>query len=150
MKNNPKKVRKILHSIISDMAKNPWLYAKHPEKDFTRKRKLPFEKTISTLICMGGGTLNKELLEQFRFDTNIATSSAFLQQRDKLLPEALDYLLHEFTNAAAKPKTYRAYRLLAVDGSDIQIPTDPLGSQNIFPTCTNAMGDELTPHRCNV
>ena len=54
MKNYPKKVRKILHSIISDMAKNPWLYAKHPEKDFTRKRKLPFEKTISTLICMGG------------------------------------------------------------------------------------------------
>ena len=115
MKNYPKKVRKILQSIISDMAKNPWLYAKHPEKDFTRKRKLPFEKTISTLICMGGGTLNKELLEQFKFDPNIATSSAFLQQRDKLLPEALDYLLHEFTKTAASPKTYRNYRLLAVD-----------------------------------
>ena len=107
MKNYPKKVRKILHSIISDMAKNPWLYAKHPGKDFTRKRKLPFEKTISTLICMGGGTLNKELLEQFKFDPSIATSSAFLQQRDKLLPEALDYLLHEFTRTAARPKTYQ-------------------------------------------
>lgn len=133
MKNYPKKVRKILHSIISDMAKNPWLYAKHPGKDFTRKRKLPFEKTISTLICMGGGTLNKELLEQFKFDPSIATSSAFLQQRDKLLPEALDYLLHEFTRTAARPKTYHNYRLLAVDGSDIQIPTDPSDPKTYFP-----------------
>lgn len=122
MENYPKKVRKNLNTILSYMAKTPWLYAKNPARDFTRKRKLPFEKVMSTLICMGGGTLNKELLEQFKFDPNVATSSTFLQQREKLLPEALLYLLHEFTQTAATPQKYRGYRLLAVDGSDIQIP----------------------------
>lgn len=61
MKNYPKKVRETLNSILLDMAKTPWLYAKDPIRDFTRKRKLPFEKVIATLICMGGGALNKEL-----------------------------------------------------------------------------------------
>lgn len=133
MENYPKKVRKHLNTILSDMAKTPWLYAKNPTRDFTRKRKLPFEKVLSTLICIGGGTLNKELLEQFKFDPGVATSSAFLQQRDKLLPEALYYLLHEFTKTADVPKKYRGYRLLAVDGSDIQIPTNPADPQTYFP-----------------
>ena len=133
MENYPEKIRKNLNAILLGMAKAPWLYAKDPTRDFTRKRKLPFEKVISTLICMGGGALNKELLEQFQFDPNIATSSAFLQQRSKVLPEALDYLLHEFTNTTVAPKKYRNYRLLAVDGSDIQIPTDPTDQQTYFP-----------------
>lgn len=133
MKNYPETIRKNLNDILLDMAKTSWLYAKEPTRDFTRKRKLPFEKVLSTLICLGGGTLNKELLEQFQFDPSIATSSAFLQQRSKLLPEALEYLLHEFTNTTAAPKKYRNYRLLAVDGSDIQIPTDPTDQQTYFP-----------------
>ena len=42
---------------------------------------------------------------------------AFVQQREKLLPEALDYLLHEFNKACSDAKRYEGYRLFAVDGS---------------------------------
>jgi hypothetical protein len=34
---------------------------KNPEKDFTRKRKLPFEEVMNLLISMGGNSLYKEL-----------------------------------------------------------------------------------------
>ena len=133
MKNYPQKIRYTLYSIMANMGKNAWLYAKNPNSDFTRKRKLPFEKLLAVLVGMGGGTLNKELLDHFKCSPNVATSSAFLQQRDKLLPEALDYLLHEFTDTCARPKTYRGYRLYAVDGSDIQILTDPTDEKTYFP-----------------
>lgn len=125
MSNHAAKIKKKLFDLIHEMGAVPWLFAKEAKCDFTRKRKLPFEKLMATLIGMGGGTLTTELLEQFKCSPETVSSSAFIQQREKLLPEALEFLFHEFTSACAKPKLYRGYRLLAVDGSEIQIPTNP-------------------------
>ncbi|MEG0152440.1 MAG: hypothetical protein RR744_04565 [Cellulosilyticaceae bacterium] len=43
------KIKEILLDIIKTMVKYPWLFAKNPEKDFTRKRKC--------LITIGGTTM---------------------------------------------------------------------------------------------
>lgn len=132
MKNNPVKVRKTLITLIHDMGKSAWLYAKDPERDFSRNRKLPFEKLLALLISMGGGALTKELLDYFKCSPKTASSSAFIQQREKLLPEALEFLLHAFTESCAQEKRYRGYRLFAVDGSDVQISTNSADPDSYF------------------
>jgi hypothetical protein len=45
------------------MSAAPAPYVKNPEKDFTRKKKLPFETVMQLLISMGGNSIYKELLE---------------------------------------------------------------------------------------
>jgi hypothetical protein len=114
-----------LCSLISEMAENPMLYVKNPDKDFTRNRKLPFETKLQLLISMGGNSIYKELLELHGYDVNTATTSAFIQQRDKILPCVFEYLLHEFTQTHSDIQTYQGYRLLAADGSNLLIPTNP-------------------------
>ena len=74
---------------------------------------------------MGGRSLRDEMLDCIDFEEMPATVSALVQQRNKLLPEALEYLFREFTNRSHNPKTYKGYRLLAVDGSDLQFTANP-------------------------
>lgn len=129
MKNYPKYMKRILRSVIRDMAKHPEDFCRSPGKDFTRDRKLPFEKLLTLLVKMGGHSLRDEMLDCLGFKESPASVSALVQQRSKLLPQALEYLFHEFTNRCHKPKLYKGYRLLAVDGSDLQFtanPNDPL------------------------
>jgi len=45
-----------------------------------------------------------------------ATSSAFVQQRKKILPLALEKLFLDFVSQTSQNDTYKGYRLLAVDG----------------------------------
>jgi hypothetical protein len=118
------------------------LFVKNPGKDFTRNRKLPLETMLKLLISIGGGSLAKELLTFHNFDSNTATSSAFIQQREKLLPCAFEFLLHEFT-ATAPPKYYHGYRLLTADGSDVHIPTNPEHADSYFSGVDHAKGYNL-------
>ena len=133
MKNYPKYIKKTLFSVIHDMAKHPENFCRCPEKDFTRNRKLPFEKLLTLLIKMGGHSLRDEMLDCLAFKETPASVSALVQQRSKLLPEALEYLFKEFTSRCHKPKLYKGYRLLAADGSDLQIFADPNDPDSYYP-----------------
>ena len=95
------------------------------------------------LLSMGGSSLNKELLEYFNYDIKVATSSAFVQQRDKLLPEALGFLLHQFTHSLKNHITYEGYRLFAVDGSNLNIPHNSSDLKTYIKTSPNAKGYNL-------
>lgn len=46
-------LKKTLTSLIREMSAAPAPYVKNPEKDFTRKKKLPFETVMQLLISMG-------------------------------------------------------------------------------------------------
>jgi hypothetical protein len=46
MNDYPNAVKASLTSLIMEMSASPALYVKNPERDFTRKRKLPFETVI--------------------------------------------------------------------------------------------------------
>jgi len=122
---SPNVIKERLLSLIRELAASPELFVKNPGTDFTRKRKLPFETMLQLLIAMGGNSLTKELLEAQGYSLDTATTSAFIQQRDKILPCVFAYLLHEFTSSHTNVKTYRGYRLLASDGSDLHTPTNP-------------------------
>ena len=95
-----------------------------PMVDFSRNRKIPYESMILSLLTMEGSTLTNELLRQFGCAITTATSSAFVQQRKKILPAAFEKLLREFVAQTTQENEYKGYKLLAVDGSDIQIPTN--------------------------
>lgn len=133
MKNYPNHIKNTLHAAIRDMAKHPEDFCRNPEKDFTRKRKLSFEKLLTLLVKMGGHSLRDEMLDCLDFKELPASVSALVQQRSKLLPEALEYLFQEFTNRCQKPKLYKGYRLLAVDGSDLQFAANPNDPLSYFP-----------------
>ena len=133
MKNYPKRIKNTLHSVIRDMAKHPENFCRYPAKDFTRNRKLPLEKVLTLLVKMGGHSLRDEMLDCIDFEEMPATVSALVQQRNKLLPETLEYLFREFTNRSHNPKTYKGYRLLAVDGSDLQFTANPNDPLSYFP-----------------
>ena len=119
------------------------LFISDPERDFTRKRKLDFQETIRILLSMGGQSLNIELLEYFSYDVETVTKSAFVQRRDKILPEAFVQLFHMFTNTIEHSKRFDGYRLLAVDGSDLCIPFNPDDEDTHFPNGPKAKGFNL-------
>lgn len=102
-------------------------YISNPKCNFIRNRKLTFEKVISSILPMEGRSLNNELLYQSGCAMETPTSSAFIQQRNKINYKAFESLFHDFTAMAAKDNVqlFKGYRLLAVDGSDIQIASDP-------------------------
>ena len=119
-------LKKTLTSLIREMSATPAPYVKNPQTDFTRKKKLPFETVMQLLISMGGNSIYKELLESQGYDVNTATTSAFVQQRNKILPSAVEFLFHEFTQSYTDIKDYRGYRLLASgSGSTRRAPTRP-------------------------
>lgn len=95
------------------------------EKDFTRKGKLEFKKLIHFILTMGGSSLNKEILTFFNYDPDACSKSAFVQKRNKLTIHTFEYLLKEFVKTIENPKTYKGHRLLAVDGSTLNIPLNP-------------------------
>jgi hypothetical protein len=125
MNEYPNEVKGKLTQLITAMTKTLSQFVKAPGKDFSRERKLPFGKMMEIVISMGGNSVYKELLESQGYDVNTATTSAFIQQRSKILPFAFEHLLNEFTRTHQASKKYRGYRLLGVDGSDLHIPTNP-------------------------
>ena len=71
-------VKEKLLEAISQLCEVSWMFAKDPKRNFTRKRKLPFEKVIFFLLVMAGGTLTSELLKHFGCSRNTASSSALV------------------------------------------------------------------------
>ncbi|MBU5445690.1 IS4 family transposase [Paenibacillus sp. MSJ-34] len=136
-------LKQTLTSLIREMSAAPAPYVKNPNKDFTRKKKLPFETVMELLISMGGNSIYKELLESQGYDVNTATTSAFVQQRNKILPSAVEFLFHKFTQSYTDIKNYRGYRLLAVDGSDLQFATDSTDTDTYFQNQPNTKGYNL-------
>ena len=79
------------------MQKDLSKYTADPKRDFTRNQKLPFETLCGTILSMSGQSLNVELQRQFHYDPTAATTSAFVQQRRKLLPVTFEEILRRFT-----------------------------------------------------
>lgn len=133
-------VKDTLFSLIHELDQISCLFSQNPESDFKRNRKLGFESLIMFLLSMEGGSLSKEILEYFQYDTDAASVSAFNQQRKKLMPEALEFLFHEFNSTFSGEKKYQGYTLLACDGSDINIARNPDDKDTYFQSTPDDKG----------
>ena len=128
----PNKVKQFLLKSIREVASKRE-FLRNPDSDFTRIRKLPFENVVKLILSMGGGTLDKELLDFFHLSPDAAASSAFVQQRAKISHAAFEDLFQAFSQKTDMARFYREYRLFAVDGSDLHIPTNPHDPESFYP-----------------
>lgn len=128
-----KAIKSELQKAICELTLTPEMFLKNPSKDFTRKRKLSFENVVTALLSMSGGSLNNELMNIFNYDIASPSVSAFVQQRAKIRHTAFEALFHAFNNRCASKKIYKGLRLLAVDGSDLHIPTDRSDHGSYYP-----------------
>lgn len=81
---------------------------------------------------MGGGCVANEMMDLFGFHENLATVSAFVRQRAKILPEAFESLFDLFVKNSSERMTYRGLQLLAVDGSDFLTAANPDDPDSYF------------------
>lgn len=115
-------MKEILMDEIQNLALQKEAYVINPGKDFSRNRKISFSDVVSNLISMEVGSIRSELLEYFSFASDTPTTSAFIQQRDKISSLAFRKLFYSFTNVIKSESTSTAYHYYAVDGSKINIP----------------------------
>ena len=121
-------VKQSLLNQIQDLSEHPELYCRNPGRDFTRKRKLPFCTLIHFILNMHGGSLTNEVLDYFCCEGSNVSPSAVVQMRDKLKAGVFKDLLIGFNSRMEEitpTRTENGLRILAVDGTEIQTPTDP-------------------------
>ena len=95
-----------------------------------RKRKMPLEDLIYSMINRRGLTLKLELRNYMKIThPGVEISKpGYLKQRMKLNPEAFKYLYQShnknfYQDPEVEPYTYNGFLVLAADGSNINIPT---------------------------
>ncbi len=119
-------ILELLRLFIDASAKDPSQYAES-KKDFTRKRKLPFNK----LVVLMTGLLKKSLQSELNtfwgiMDENAPTKSAFCQARKKIKTlwfETFFKKTYEYFEQFAKLKKFLDYLVFACD-STVQKPPD--------------------------
>ena len=128
-----KNFKKILRQNIAEVVSNRKQYVQKSEKDFQRDRKLPFETMVYSILSLGSKDLKCEIMDQFGIQADIPSVSAFVQQRNKIFSSAFETLFQNFVHSAYKSKLYKGYRLLAMDGSDLHVPTNPKETRSYYP-----------------
>ena len=134
-------VKEKLFSMIKEMETYHWLFSRNPDSDFSRKKKWSFEDVIRFMLTMEGRSMKDELLEYFDFSRNTPSASSFNQRRAQVLPEAFEFLFHEFTDFfCVGTSFYKGYRLLACDGSDLCIACNPKDETTYFQSTPDSKG----------
>lgn len=118
-------VKAVLLAAIDDLAANPEKYAKRPGRDFTRNRKLGFKQLVLMLLTMEGECIREELYTFFGRSTAVPSKAAFYRQLQKLRDGALRSLLLAFNRKLKNNLFHENYRLIACDGSALDIFRDP-------------------------
>lgn len=122
-----KGLSKIRSKIQSNELKEKW---RKSITDFSRKRKMDFEKLIHYILNKKGLSTNMEINNFFNKideDTDMS-AQALLDQRLKLKPEVFvelneDYLKGFYSEyRETDVKNYKGYILKAIDGTDFEIP----------------------------
>lgn len=125
-------VKESISNVIADMAKRPGDYSLHPDKDFSRSRKLSFPVLLHLMLSMETGSIRDELLKYFAFDANTASVSAFIQQRDKLSLEAFSHILYQLDDLYPHSLYKGKYLVLAADGSSFTFTRNPKDKDSYF------------------
>lgn len=134
-------VKDRLFSIVEEMNSYHWLFTKNPDTDFSRKKKWSFDEMMKFMLAMEGGSLKNELLNYFDFDNLTPSNSSFNQRRAQILPEAFEFLFHEFTCSFCDDcAVYKGCRLIACDGSDLCIAHNPDDKTTYFQSTPDSRG----------
>lgn len=97
---------------------------------------------LKGIIGMESKSLTNELIDLFHTSPDMPTSSAFSQQRCKLKPEAFKAVFNGFSSELRKEFSDEM-PVLTIDGSDIQIATNPQDESSYFPGTNGQKGYNL-------
>ena len=125
-------VKAMLFTSIHELAANPEHYVLHPGKDFSRNRKLGFQRLLLMLLTMEGDCIKEELYRYFGRSTDTPSKAAFYKQRKKVKEDAFRSLLVSFTQKYQKKLLNGKYSLVACDGSAADIFRNPDDSDTFF------------------
>lgn len=152
MRKNYAKQLKLLSELLTD-AKLIEKYSTSP-KYFSRNRKLPFRTVTVLILQLLKASVRTELKDFYRniFNAdevcNWVTNSAFCKARQKinyqLFVELYRIIVRSFY-AREGVKRWHHFRLLAVDGSEIQLPSSKELIEKFGCHSTNAIGTKI-PH----
>ena len=120
-----KKIRNQLNSAISSINERRSKFCFDGKKDFTRNRKINFKTLLRTILSMTNFPLQSEINHFWNFHSQSPTKSAFIQQRQKISSEAFRALFDEFTKNCIPTESFMGYRLLACDGTSVNLPRNP-------------------------
>ena len=109
MPNYSTKIKQKLTRTIKHLEQNKELFVTNHKTDFTRTRKLTFLNMINMMLAMNGNSIYQELLDYFNYDVDTASTSAFIQARSKIQPEAFKHLFKHFTASYTDYKTFKGY-----------------------------------------
>lgn len=119
------KIKSLFSSAVQHVSTHISLFSVHPDKDFTRTKKLPPDQLLTFMVSEGSGSTKNELLDFFDMDYNRPSVSAFNQQRAKLKPEAFEALFKQFNASVASLDKSSGYQLIAADGSSFSFFSKP-------------------------
>jgi len=121
----------------------------NPDADFTRDRKFTLSRLITLLLSMAGDDLNSEIYNYFRSKgVKIPTASGYVQQRDKLKPEGMEYFFCEIRKecnyllktigllpckSEDPDDVANGREIAAIDGSDINTAQNPESDSFVNP-----------------
>ena len=106
---------------INEQKESALLHFETKYANYTRTRKLDFNTMAKLLISMQGGCIDKELHEAGLK----VSASAFVQRRKQLSWLDFERIFENFVPEKKELKTYKGYRVLAVDGSALNIARNP-------------------------
>lgn len=146
MKKRRKSPKRIIKRIKGLLYSNEFMNRNRVDvKNFTRKRKLPFISLVLFMVNIIKQTVQKELtrfIKTFGDKSSNITKSAFSQSRMKLKPEAFielnNRLVEEFYTDNIIKK-WNGFRLCAIDGSKLILPTHSSELMNKFGTLSSGM-----------
>ena len=126
-------VKTTLWNLIDDMSFNASEFTVNPNKDFTRKKKWDFATLMKFIISMESQSLKNELHKYFGYNTECPSIASFNQRRAQIRVEAFQSLFESFTaEYSNNTSLFKGYRLIACDGSDINIAHNPDDKETYF------------------
>ena len=121
---NPSQIKNYIRQLLEECLspENRGLYLCHPEKDFTRMRKISLADLVFHLFSRSSGSLTHNLQIDFGLGDGRPSKSALVQQQAKLRESFFRYLFDSVRARFHRNFLYKGkYRLLACDGSDLGV-----------------------------
>lgn len=109
----------IIDSLSDKSLQHDLIY--HPDKHFVRSSKFCLVEIIRFVLGSGPTTLRNELRKFCQNFPVSVTPSAIVQSRAKIKPELFQYIFDTFNHRYACTSTYQGYRIIAVDGTKVNI-----------------------------
>lgn len=143
------RLKTLLLDMIDEIAEHSSDYTISNRNHLSRKRKWNSATLIRFILSFGSNSLGYEIGNFFEYKKDFPSTSSFVQQRQKLHYSAFQALFENFNaRITKKPKLFKNYRLLSVDGSDLSLPYNPkeenvIGENHVSTLHLNALYDVI-------